>query len=410
MLQDPSFIYSKPGDYDVKLISKSTYGCATELVKPKLIHVGGPYAKIQVNDTICMKSEITFSAIDQSNIFELLWDFGDGYFKEGDEVVHTYFSEGDKYPALVLKSDDNGTCNKVLPDTINVLNLKSQFSHLPLVTQGCVPFKLDFTNQSVNASSVYWSFANGDVSVDNKPTVVYELPNDYRMKLIAYNDRFGCSDTSSVVITAHPLPKIEIIKDTLICVGTDAVLYASGGLDFTWLPTVGLDDAKSSAPIAKPLVNTNYIVKVVDFNNCVNSDSVYVTVQQRPVLTPYNPVIIVGEKLVMSIPTDGLGKIKWLELPGISCIDCSDPILSPLETTKYTVMVTDTSGCFTVSYDYNVEVLQKFSVDVPSAFTPNGDGINDILFVAGWGIKNIIEFKIFNRFGDLVYQSNDITP
>ena len=62
---------------------------------------------------------------------------------------------------------------------------------------------------------VITSFANGDVSVDNKPTVVYELPNDYRMKLIAYNDRFGCSDTSSVVITAHPLPKIEIIKDVI---------------------------------------------------------------------------------------------------------------------------------------------------------------------------------------------------
>jgi len=69
--------------------------------------------------------------------------------------------------------------------------------------------------------------------------------------------------------------------------------------------------------------------------------------------------------------------------------------------------VTDTANCFTKTFETNIDILRKYTVDVPDAFTPNGDGYNDILYVRGWGIDQLISFKIFNRYGELVFETND---
>jgi gliding motility-associated-like protein len=55
-----------------------------------------------------------------------------------------------------------------------------------------------------------------------------------------------------------------------------------------------------------------------------------------------------------------------------------------------------------------VHIEPKASVDVPTAFTPNGDGINDIIYVDGWGIRKLNYFRIYNRWGELLFESNDI--
>jgi gliding motility-associated-like protein len=55
-----------------------------------------------------------------------------------------------------------------------------------------------------------------------------------------------------------------------------------------------------------------------------------------------------------------------------------------------------------------VFVDEKYSLDVPSAFTPNGDGNNDVIYVKGWGIKKLLEFTIYNRWGERVFTTDDI--
>jgi hypothetical protein len=62
----------------------------------------------------------------------------------------------------------------------------------------------------------------------------------------------------------------------------------------------------------------------------------------------------------------------------LSCTDCPNPIAQPLQNTTYTVIVTDSMNCFQVTGSVYIEVKEEYSIDVPSAFTPNGDGNNDI--------------------------------
>jgi gliding motility-associated-like protein len=70
-------------------------------------------------------------------------------------------------------------------------------------------------------------------------------------------------------------------------------------------------------------------------------------------------------------------------------------------------MVTDEPlHCFVTPSTFSIIVLPLTTVDVPSAFTPNGDGVNDEIFPDGWGIRNLIYFRIFNRWGQLVFETN----
>ncbi len=64
--------------------------------------------------------------------------------------------------------------------------------------------------------------------------------------------------------------------------------------------------------------------------------------------------------------------------------------------------------CFTLNDSLYIDVMWKFSLDMPSLFSPNGDGRNDFLYVRGWGIRELLEFSVYNRWGERIYWSNDM--
>jgi gliding motility-associated-like protein len=80
-----------------------------------------------------------------------------------------------------------------------------------------------------------------------------------------------------------------------------------------------------------------------------------------------------------------------------------------LETTAFTVHIVDDVGCADTTYTIAITVRKEFSIDVAGSFTPNGDGINDVVYAKGWGIRKLLEFKIFNRWGNQVFSTDDIT-
>ena len=98
----------------------------------------------------------------------------------------------------------------------------------------------------------------------------------------------------------------------------------------------------------------------------------------------------------------------WMPATDLSCINCVIPVSSSTNNITYTVTIKDAIGCFTSTNTYKIIVEPKSTVDVPTAFTPNGDGTNDIIYVDGWGIKKLNYFRIFNRWGQLLFESNDI--
>jgi gliding motility-associated-like protein len=93
---------------------------------------------------------------------------------------------------------------------------------------------------------------------------------------------------------------------------------------------------------------------------------------------------------------------KWLDYPTLP-----DPVSSTDTTTTYFVTGTNKHGCSALdSVTVYVTTTKKVSFEVPNAFTPNGDGINDCLGLQRWGGANIEEFSIFNRWGERVFTTN----
>ncbi|MEA3446003.1 MAG: gliding motility-associated C-terminal domain-containing protein, partial [Bacteroidota bacterium] len=102
----------------------------------------------------------------------------------------------------------------------------------------------------------------------------------------------------------------------------------------------------------------------------------------------------------------------WEPQELVMCPTCYNPGFMPMYSTTFYLTMNAYAGdnlCFT-SYDtLHLTVDWKFSVDVPDLFTPNGDGNNDVIKAKGWGIKELLEFRIYNRWGEEVFFTNDIS-
>jgi gliding motility-associated-like protein len=91
----------------------------------------------------------------------------------------------------------------------------------------------------------------------------------------------------------------------------------------------------------------------------------------------------------------------WQPNTWLSCDTCSSPVATPLQTTTYSVIVSNASNCTTIEY---VTIDVDCNIFIPQAFSPNGDGQNDVLYVRGKCIKTM-DFIIFDRWGNKVFES-----
>lgn len=102
--------------------------------------------------------------------------------------------------------------------------------------------------------------------------------------------------------------------------------------------------------------------------------------------------------------------IQWSPAEGLSCADCLNPLVLPARTTTYTLSLTNANGC-TITDDIKITVGPGQSVYVPNAFSPNGDGYNDVFTVyGGHGVQQIVSLTILDYYGRPVFQKFNFPP
>jgi len=177
----------------------------------------------------------------------------------------------------------------------------------------------------------------------------------------------------------------------------------------------------------RPFQNTNtfsnlsageYEIRVQDINGCEQSRTVLLEVPAPFTLAvePEVTAIFAGDSVTLQVISDAetLEQYTWSPAISLNCATCPRVIAAPVATTVYTVTATDASGC-SVTATGTVKVAPKgkeaFQVFVPTAFSPDGDGINDRLYVFGGPEVEMIEiFQVFDRWGNLVYERNHFLP
>ncbi len=398
--------YTSVGKFDVTLIVGTNAGCKDTITKTEYIQTNGPEASIIFYpDSICINETITYEMVNPSGVDSFIWDFGDGESAVTNPATHRYVDKaGPTYPTLIL-SDSTGECTIGIKDTVYIKEMIALIGVTDTI--GCEPFIVDFTDNSLNTSSSFWKLYDGNTSTQSKFTRTFSA-GSYPIQLIT--EGLGCFDTTAINLKVFPKPRIQIAPDTAICEGDSIQLFGSGAPNYTWQPSDGLSNPLIPNPLASPFKSTNYKLTVKDSNECATTDSLLLTVYNRPLITlEPDSLIYLGEKINIVKENNQANVIySWTPPTGLSCDDCSDPIAKPLVSTWYYLKTTDPKGCFEITDSIFIDVYDGFTAELPTAFSPNGDGNNDIIFVKGWGIKELLVYQIYNRWGELVFESNNL--
>jgi len=210
--------------------------------------------------------------------------------------------------------------------------------------------------------------------------------------------------TDTVNLTFSSIPQAGAGNDVSICAGSSVSLNASGGTAYSWSPASGLSDPSIANPSASPVTTSTYVV-TASSNGCSDNDTVVVTVNPLPTISASaDTTIIFGQSATLG--AGGGVSYSWSPNDNLSCSTCASTIASPTVTTTYTVTVTDANGCSSIETITVIVDLQCGEVFVPGAFSPNGDGINDLLCVFGNCITTI-DFTIYDRWGEVVYHTDE---
>jgi gliding motility-associated-like protein len=386
----------------------TTYGCRDTAFQH--IHITGPTGSFSIRPDsrkACRGDEITLQIGETQNVFDFEWDLGDGRFLKGDTVSFRYARMGTLFPKLLLYGD-SGIC-KPPPVVDSVLIYEVMAGIMMQDTGFCDQRLIHFADTSVGNTQRTWTFSHGVTGTEQEMVLRFS-PGSYTVEMLVMND-IGCSDTATADFVVHALPDLVLSGDTLICEGDTAMIFATGGDVIRWTPPEGLNDAASFNPLAYPAFTTVYTAESQSLSTgCRNTALVTIMVQPEPEITlqPEYDTVIIGETI--SVHADSLYDVtySWSPADGLSCITCASPVAQPMQSTVYTLTVEDTSGCFSKTYNLYIEVVEAYSLEVPTAFTPNGDTENDVVYVKGWGIRKLVEFRIYNRWGNEVFFSDDL--
>ena len=321
-----------------------------------------------------------------------------GITSTGGMGVHTYLWNGNSSP-IDLATASAGAYTLTVTDGANciVTSGPHTINGLPGVSGSVSGDTVICVGQSANLTATggtIYDWSSGSALA--LETVTPTSTNNYS---VVISDG-TCSDTVNVTVTVNPNPEVTGDADLSICEGQSVTINAASSLPVTWSTLETTNSINVS-----PLVTTSYYVGVT--NSCgTDGDTVMVTVNPTPTIDAGADESILAGNSVMLSPLGGVTYV-WSPPTNLSCTNCENPDASPLTTTTYIVTGTDANGC--VSLDtIIVEVDESSVLYIPTAFSPNGDGQNDVLFVRAGAVENF-EFSIYDRWGERVFNTTDLS-
>jgi gliding motility-associated-like protein len=220
-----------------------------------------------------------------------------------------------------------------------------------------------------------------------------------------------CTVKDSIKVFVNPAPIAFAGPDSVICYGKTIQLTGSGGTSYSWSPAAGIVNSSSQFPTVRPTQTLNYYwLTVRDANGCysLKADSVKVTL--TPAVQAFagrDTIVAMNQPMQMNgydLGNSGVTMYNWSPATGLSNPNIQNPILTTDHDMLFTLTLTTPDGC-EGSDQILVKAYNGPEIYVPTGFTPDGDGRNDLLRPIVIGMKTFHYFKVYNRWGQLVYSS-----
>ncbi len=227
----------------------------------------------------------------------------------------------------------------------------------------------------------------------------------------------GCSNSSTETIELLPIPDLNLFGPEAVCAGETIVVMAETSVneaDFNWEllgATLLQGDLQGPGPL-ELLANANQCIVQLEIleNGCSSMEELVINVEELSLTISGGGVIQLNETTALtadaSSTTAGPLTYNWIPAEGLSCTDCANPMASPSESTDYVLTVEDAIGCLAQEI-VSVIVDAEKQLKIPNAFSPNGDGVNDLFRAISKNVERS-ELQIFDRWGKNLYSSNNL--
>ncbi|THU39189.1 T9SS type B sorting domain-containing protein [Niastella caeni] len=343
-----------------------------------------------------------FGFVNTNPVSNWQWFFGDNTTAGTQNTTHSYATAANYI--VKLKIWDINQCTDSISKTITIQ--PGPIVTISNDTSVCATPVASIPLHATGGTTYSWSPVTGlnDPAVANP---VATLTKNQVYKVIVTNDS-KCSVEDSVAISLYA-PAFKVSANQSICSGQQIQLRASGGDEYTWSPAALMSDALAAEPFTAPDATTTYSVYIKD-----NACSVDTTMTTRIVVNPL-PVIVAQKSndVNCNLPTarltaTGAVSYTWSPVELLNYPAVANPEVSIDSTTLFVVKGTNQYGCSstaTVTVNLSKDGVPRFVV--PNAFTPNGDGKNDCFGIRRWGNATIVQFSVYNRWGQMVFETNN---
>lgn len=404
LLKRPTFRYPFPGDYTVNLEVESDKGCADTISKQLLV-LDKPLLELAFKDTlICSIDSLVLKA---NGIGNFSWSPTNRMIN-GNTATPTVFPLNTTQYTVSLNDRGCLASDTVLVNVLDFITVNAGND-----TTICRTDDLVLTPVS-QGLQYHWTPSTGLNNPNIKNPVARPLNpvNNYTVTV----NLGKCQASDNITIRTVPYPLANAGADTAICFNDSLVLRGTGsGNVYTWSPAATVQFPEQPISPAFPKQTTTYILNVYENAGCPKPgiDSVLVRViQPLFAFAGRDTSVVIGQPLQLNASSNGT-IFNWTPSVGMNNTSLLDPVvvLGPnsipggADQIRYVLNVTTADGCVS-SDDIVIRLFTTIpSIFVPNAFTPNADGKNDYIRPLLAGMKQLNYFRIYNRYGSLLFET-----
>jgi gliding motility-associated-like protein len=373
------------------------------------------------NNAVCIGQSVSFteSSVSFAPIQSWYWDLGDGTTStQQTPPPHTYAAPGEYFVKLAIRGLDGCTSDTLVKNVIVGSKPVADFQ----IFDTCMGKPPRVINQSTNAVGTItqwtWLVDGAVAATDQVPVLTVNTPGVHTVKLVV-KSVYGCgSDTTTKTFFVNPAPVVSITTANG-CENVPVNLFGNQTDNLTtitqWNWSFGngaISNLQNPVFTSPNAGNISVTLNAVASNGCVSANATSgITIAYVDVETIRDTIVLpnIPFPLVTSWWTNSPSPVSfsWTPSTGLSNPFLSGPVVSLQDDQTFIITATTQEGC--VANDtVNIKVFKGSAVYVPTGFTPNGDGRNDFLRGLYIGISKVDYFKVYNRWGQLIFSTNSL--
>ena len=419
---DVTHTYAQTGTYTVKLITTSDKGCKDSTsftVNVFESPLAGFTASI---NELCQKNNqfvFTNTSSVPAGALQYSWNMGDGStILTTKDVTYSYPQPGN-YTVKLLVTTDNGCTDSTTFDVIVNPEPVAGFAiNNPQQCYGDHQYILTNTTSILWGTLQYnWTLGDGATETTTDVMHKYIQPGDYTIKMLATSNK-GCADSITQAVKIFPTPFADFIVQQPACINQTLVTInktlnnTASTLIYLWDFGNGQTSGLRSPHYSYPAPG-NFNLKLI------------VSTVQCPLTTTYKETLIAIEapapgirypdkeavfNYAEQLQARQIGNtVLWTPATSLSNRFSYIPTFRGLNPQLYTIQLKTASGCVTVDTQF-VKTRKKIEIYVPNAFTPGSNGLNDYLRPVLMGFVKVNYFRVYNRWGKMLFQMQSDQP